>query len=109
MPDDRWAIAFRPRTERDAAAIAAWRYEGPYAFYNLDKDPADLAEFLDPATPRIWGFIADEVAQVAPELVSYDDRGRPEGVMYDRVVVGLLDVVRDLTARVDDLARTASA
>jgi [ribosomal protein S18]-alanine N-acetyltransferase len=49
VPDDRWAIAFRPLTERDAAAVAAWRYEGPYAFYNLDQDPADWAEFLDPA------------------------------------------------------------
>ena len=36
----------------DAEAVAAWRYEGEYAFYDADADEEDLAELLDPAS---WG------------------------------------------------------
>jgi ribosomal-protein-alanine N-acetyltransferase len=49
-------------TAADARAIAAWRYPEPYAFYDSDADPADLAELLDPAE---WGrryFAADDGA-----------------------------------------------
>ena len=34
-----------------AQAVAAWQYEGIYAFYDMTADVADLAEFLD---PRNW-------------------------------------------------------
>src|SRR4051794_26207740 len=55
-------FAIRPMTAADARAIAAWRYPDPYAFYNSDADPGDLAELLDPAE---WGrryFAADDLA-----------------------------------------------
>jgi ribosomal-protein-alanine N-acetyltransferase len=38
---------FRPMYEQDAAAIAAWHYEEPYSFYDMEADPEDLEEFLD--------------------------------------------------------------
>ena len=41
-------IELKPMTGEYAAAIADWRYEPPYDFYDLDADPDDLAEFLDP-------------------------------------------------------------
>jgi ribosomal-protein-alanine N-acetyltransferase len=53
-------FAIRPMTAADAHAIAAWRYPGPYAFYDADADPSDLAELLDPSE---WGrryFAADD-------------------------------------------------
>jgi ribosomal-protein-alanine N-acetyltransferase len=52
-------FAIRPMTERDARAIAEWRYPGEYAFYDADADPRDLAELLDATR---WGreyFAAD--------------------------------------------------
>jgi hypothetical protein len=36
----------------------------------------------DPRTPLQYGLIAEEVAEVFPELVVYDDEGRPETVKY---------------------------
>ena len=39
VPMDGWA----------AERIAGWRYDPPYDLYDLDADPADYAEFLDPA------------------------------------------------------------
>jgi [ribosomal protein S18]-alanine N-acetyltransferase len=52
-------------TEADAHAVAAWRYPGEYAFYDVDGDPRDLAELLDPAR---WGreyFAADADGELA--------------------------------------------
>ncbi len=39
------------------------------------------------------GLIAEEVAEVIPDLVLYDAEGRPDGVKYDRLGVYLLQVV----------------
>ena len=36
-------------TDEQASAIATWRYEGIYAFYDWDVDPEDLEELLDPS------------------------------------------------------------
>jgi [ribosomal protein S18]-alanine N-acetyltransferase len=41
---------FRPLTQADAEAIAAWHYAEPYTFYDWIADPDDLAELLDPET-----------------------------------------------------------
>jgi [ribosomal protein S18]-alanine N-acetyltransferase len=34
--------------ESHACAIAGWHYEGIYSFYDMDQDPEDLQELLDP-------------------------------------------------------------
>ena len=41
-------LSFRQMTQVDADAIRAWRYPDPYSFYDLDADPDDLAEFMNP-------------------------------------------------------------
>lgn len=40
------------------------------------------------------GLIAEEVAEVIPDLVLYNAEGRPDGVKYDRLGVYLLQVVK---------------
>lgn len=49
-------LHFRRITQADVDQIAhQWRYPEPYAFYNADADPDDLAELLDPAQwPEIF-------------------------------------------------------
>lgn len=42
-------LTIAPMSQDDAEAIAAWRYEAPYDFYDADADHRDLAELLDPA------------------------------------------------------------
>ena len=59
----------RPLTAADADAIAGWRYPGEYSFYDLERDPDDLAELLDPAE---WGtryFAADARGELAGYFV----------------------------------------
>lgn len=58
-----------------------------------------LAKADDPEA-RFIGFAAEDVAEVDPQLVCHDDHGRPDGVMYDRV---LLLQVAALTQRIIEL------
>lgn len=48
---------FRTMTEADARSIAAWRYDGLDAFYNLD--PEDAAGLIDPAAPYVAALDED--------------------------------------------------
>ena len=75
-------LTFRPATEAEARAIAAWRYDGPYAFYNAPEgaadDPEYLRELLDPDNPYYAaldsrGGLVGFLAFGAPALV-----GTPE-------------------------------
>lgn len=44
-------IQFLPITQDQAEQIAyQWHYEGIYAFYNMEADEEDLAEFINPLT-----------------------------------------------------------
>lgn len=48
-------LKLRPMTEHDAEAIAGWRYEPPYDFYNLppwDKLKARRQFFADPSSRK---------------------------------------------------------
>ncbi len=46
----QWHIV--PMTKEDAHRIASWHYEAPYDFYNMDHDPEDLAELLNPQSRK---------------------------------------------------------
>ena len=55
---------FRPLTDADARAIAAWRYDGPLAFYDMDEtatpgllDPANAYLAVDDAAGELAGFV----------------------------------------------------
>lgn len=49
---------------------------------------------------RVWyGLIAEEVSGVDQRLVHYMD-GAPDGVQYERIIVPLLKIVKDLSQRV---------
>lgn len=49
---------FKPMTEVDARHIATWHYPPPYDFYDMDSDPEDLAELLDPQSWRMPHYAA---------------------------------------------------
>jgi hypothetical protein len=40
------------------------------------------------------GLVAEEVAEVLPELVTYNDKGEVEGVRYDQLTVYLLELLK---------------
>ncbi|MDF2627929.1 MAG: acetyltransferase, partial [Symbiobacteriaceae bacterium] len=80
-----------PMTERDATRIAQWHYEGIYSFYDMDQDPDDLAELLDPGN---WVHLYRSVLDEQEELVGFFCF-QPDG---DVVEIGL-GLRPDLTGR----------
>lgn len=55
------AYILRPLDWSAAQAIAGWHYDGPYSFYDMEQDPEDLAEFLEPANwPGRYFAVYDE-------------------------------------------------
>lgn len=54
------------------------------------KCPAD-----DPRRTH-YGLIAEEVAEVDPNLVTWDREGRPDGVQYERIVMLMLPLMQEL-------------
>jgi hypothetical protein len=61
--------------------------------------------FADGGKPIQFGLIAEEVAEVFPELVVRDDEGRPETVAYQNLSVLLLNELQRLQKRVEELER----
>ena len=49
------------------------------------------------------GLIAEEVAELFPEVVTYTEDGETLGIQYQRLSVILLKAVQDLTARIEKL------
>jgi hypothetical protein len=49
------------------------------------------------------GLIAEEVAEVYPEFVQYDENGEPIGVNYSRLTAALIGAVKQLTKRIETL------
>jgi hypothetical protein len=49
------------------------------------------------------GLIAEEVAEVYPEFVQYDEDGDPIGVHYSRLTAALIGAVKQLTKRIETL------
>ena len=49
------------------------------------------------------GLIAEEVEKAVPDLVIYNDQGRPNGVRYDKLALYLLETVKELKSENDAL------
>ena len=80
-----------PFTRRDAEACVGWRYEPPYDFYDGDRFPDDVAEFLDPAN---WIETYFAVRDERGDLVGFFEFERKG----DEIEVGL-GLRPDLTGR----------
>jgi len=49
------------------------------------------------------GVIAEEIAEIFPELVNYDTEGRPDSVSYGRITGLLIEAIKDLKKEINDL------
>ena len=61
--------------------------------YNLR--PVSFTYKTDQNQAKQVGLIAEEVEKVNPELVSYNEEGKPETVSYSALVTPLLKAVQD--------------
>jgi hypothetical protein len=67
----------------------------------LDLEPKAFEYERDGS--RGVGFVAEDADETFPEIVHYDDQGRPDGIDYKRLAVYLLPEIRANRARLDDL------
>jgi chaperonin cofactor prefoldin len=56
------------------------------------------------------GLIAEEVSEIYPELIKYDESGQVDGINYTRIAPILIktiqeqqELIKNLTKRIDDL------
>ena len=57
--------SFQPMTQEQAEEIVhSWHYEGDYSFYDMDADPEDLQEFLDPEQRKDSYFAVNQDEEV---------------------------------------------
>lgn len=88
------------------------RYKMDPQPWNPDYRVLELEEYswvdrqpLDPTTPdaRYYGYLAEQVHRVLPEMVTLNEHAEPESVDYERLTVALIPVVRDIHYRVEDI------
>lgn len=81
---------------------------------NIKDMPREIGDMTYSLQPRIYnrpdndsqeiGLIAEEVHDVGlKHVVIYDTQGRPDALAYDRLVVPLVQVVKDQKDRIDAL------
>lgn len=58
-----------------------------------------------PDSPDQFGLIAEEVAEVAPELVAHDEDGKVETVYYDKVNAMLLNEIQKQHRLIEEQSR----
>jgi len=89
---------------RDSSSI---RYKNNVK--SLDLDTSKLSKlrpvsfnYKSDNTPNI-GLIAEEVDEVLPELINYNEEGQPDSVRFNGLTVMLLEKVRELDSEIQKL------
>jgi hypothetical protein len=51
------------------------------------------------------GFLAEEIANIIPSVVSFDEAGNPTGVQYTKIIAYLVESIKELKAELDIIKR----
>jgi hypothetical protein len=51
------------------------------------------------------GLIAEDVSEVLPEVVSYDENGNPHGIKYTKLTAYLIEAIKSLNAEILELKK----
>ena len=50
-----------------------------------------------------YGFIAEDVEKIFPNLITYDAKGKPEGIQYTKMTAVLLEAIKEQQAQIEEL------
>ena len=50
-----------------------------------------------------YGFIAEDVEKIFPNLITYDAKGKPEGIQYTKMTAVLLEAIKEQQIQIDEL------
>jgi hypothetical protein len=85
------SIRFKENIQPLEPALAKVQQLNPVAYTKIASQEEEI------------GLIAEEVAELFPEVVTYNENGQPQGIQYQRLSVILLKAVQELTERVNKL------
>ena len=71
-------------------------------------EPVTFTYKEDQSKTEMYGLIAEEVDKVFPRLVIYNSDKQPETVRYHELPILLLNELKKLRARVDELEKKCS-
>lgn len=71
--------------------------------------PVNFSYKQDASHVMQWGLIAEEVAEIMPELVTYDVLGEPYTVRYNDLPAILLNEMQKMAARIKQLEEKCSS
>ena len=50
-----------------------------------------------------YGFIAEDVDKILPNLVSHDSEGKAQGIQYSKMTAVLLEAIKEQQVQIDEL------
>ena len=50
-----------------------------------------------------YGFIAEDVDKILPNLVSHDEQGKAQGIQYSKMTAVLLEAIKEQQIQIDEL------
>ena len=50
-----------------------------------------------------YGFIAEDVEKIFPNLITYDAKGKPEGIQYTKMTAVLLEAIKEQQEQIEEL------
>jgi hypothetical protein len=50
-----------------------------------------------------YGFIAEDVDEILPNLVSHDSEGKAQGIQYSKMTAVLLEAIKEQQIQIDEL------
>jgi len=71
--------------------------------YELDPVMFEYLPEIDPTGTKQYGLLAEEVMEVAPEMVVCDSDGQPIAVRYDQLTPLLVEEIQQQSARIEQL------
>ena len=102
----------------DGSVITSWSTASSSLKYKEDIRPLEiesskileltpksfkLKKGVGSTLPGTFGYIAEEVEKIIPELVQYTDKGEADGLFYPLIPVLLVEEIKKLKARIDVL------
>ena len=52
---------------------------------------------------RNYGFIAEDVDKILPDLVAHDEEGKPKAIQYTKLTAVLLEAIKEQQDQINDL------
>lgn len=75
------------------------------ALESISKLVGVVYDRKDNSSKNEAGFIAEQVNEVLPNLVTKDSKGNPDGIQYTKIIAYLVEAIKEQQKQIDDLKK----